>query len=130
MVSARFRLYVGVSLFVSAAALAVAGLWLPAAGLMWPLGWLAGTWHSQYRIAVLSAALLTVGAELERSRAEAFRLHDQLMRDWDRAHAGQFAEDAPMLPDLRDRPDWVSLDRKPDTAAPHMPVSERTTTHP
>ncbi|MFD6565320.1 hypothetical protein [Micromonospora profundi] len=113
-------------LFAAAVTLAVADVWLPAAGLMFPLGWLAGKCHARYRVAVLSAALLLVAAELERARGEVFRLTDELATWWDRAHEGRFADEPP-LSDRR--PDWVDVNVKAD-AAPRVPVSERTTTNP
>ncbi|MCG5464153.1 hypothetical protein MED01_002318 [Micromonospora sp. MED01] len=122
--STRFACYAAGSVFAAAVALAVADLWLPAAALMFPLGVLAGRWRLLHRLAVVSAALITVGAELERSRGEVFRLGDELTTYYDRRHAARFADvDRP-------RTDWAAVDRKPDTAALRVPVSERTTTNP
>ncbi|MFG2046200.1 hypothetical protein ACGFIW_02050 [Micromonospora sp. NPDC048935] len=123
--STRFAWHSAGSVFAAAVALAVAGLWLPAAALMFPLGVLAGRWHLLHRVALLSTALLLVAAELERSRGEVFRLGEELTFHYDHQFAARYAGvDRP-------RPDWAAVDRKPDTAARGVPAPTRATTpHP
>lgn len=97
----KFRLLwrVGVVLLVSAVVLAAAGWWLPAAGLIWPLGWLAGRWSSRAEAAVLRV-------ELNRSRTRIDRLEDQLTFWPPSSTAGSPA-----------RTDWPSRNRNSNTAS-------------
>lgn len=125
--STRFAWYAAVSLFAAAAALIAAGHPLTAAVLLMVVSYLAGRWDRRRdRLAVV----VRLRSERNRAVAKADRLQDHLTFHYDCQHLGQFADDAPPSPDLRDRPDWASIDRKSDTAAPRVPVSERTTTYP
>ncbi|WP_328344924.1 hypothetical protein [Micromonospora sp. NBC_00421] len=95
-VSVRVVWRVAVVVLLSALVLAAAGWWLAAAGLMWPLGWLAGRWSSRAEAAVLHA-------ELDRSRTRIDRLEDQLTF-WPPSPAAG-------------RPDWSARNRNSNTAS-------------
>lgn len=121
----RLAWFAAVSLFAAAAALICAGHPLVAAVLLMVVSYLAGRWDRR-------RDRLAVRAEMERLQNEADRARDELIFHHNQRHADLCGDDSNPLPDLRDRPDWAQLDRKPeaDTAAPRVPVSERTTTHP
>lgn len=121
--SVRLGWFTAVSLFAAAAALIAAGHPLVAAVLLMGVSYLGG--RSDRR-----RDRQAVRAEVERLKAEATALLDELIYHHGRRHTALFGDDSRLLPDLRDRQDWASLDRKPDTAALHAPVSERTTTNP
>ncbi|MFJ8687365.1 hypothetical protein [Micromonospora wenchangensis] len=105
-VSVRVLWRVGVVLLVSAVVLAAAGWWLPAAGLMWPLGWLAGRWSSRAEATVLRVELAATRTELDRANARVAALEDEQVNRWDTTHPG---------PPVVARPDWPSRNRNSNT---------------
>lgn len=108
----RLGWFAATSLFTAAAALIYAGHPLVAAVLLMGVSYLAGRWDRRRdRLAVVAR----LRSERNRAVAKADRLQDHLTFHYDCQHLGQFADDAPPSPDLRDRPDWASIDRKPDT---------------
>ncbi|MET8278202.1 hypothetical protein [Micromonospora sp. NPDC005174] len=62
---------------------------------------------------------------VERQAARIAALEDHLIFHYDCQHVGRYADGTPLLPDVGDRPDWASLDRKPDvsTAGTSLPAA-------
>ena len=118
--STRLAWSVAAVLFVAAAALIYAGHPLVAAALLMGVSYLAGRWDRR-------RDRRAAAAEVENLQAEVAGLRDELIYRYDQQHIDLFGDDTHMLPDLRDRPDWASVNHKPDTA---VSVSERTTTNP
>ncbi|MEV1013703.1 hypothetical protein AB0I89_23420 [Micromonospora sp. NPDC049801] len=78
------------------------------------LAWLFGRLRRS-EVAVLRA-------ELDSARAEVAALEGERAHWWNRAAESRWADDNRLLPD--DRPDWASIDRKPDlsTAGTSLPA--------
>lgn len=112
-------------LFTAGIVLAAAGWWLPAAGLMWPLGWLAGRWDARLRIAALTADRDRARADVEQAKARIASLEDELTFRYGRQHAGRYADDTVLLPDDRD---WVSRNHNSTTRSGADMAVSRTTT--
>ncbi|MEV1315300.1 hypothetical protein AB0J14_04365 [Micromonospora arborensis] len=102
----RLAWFAAACLFTAAAALIWAGHPLVAAVLLMGVSYLAG--RSDRRRDRRAAQ-----AEVERWQAEADRLSDELIFHHSQRHADLCGDDTRMLPDLRDRPDWADLNRKP-----------------
>lgn len=123
----RLAWFAALSLFAAAAALIAAGHPMVAAVLLMGVSYLAGRSDRRRDRRVAQAEVVRLQDERDRALAEADRAGTELIYHHNQRHMAMFGDDSHLLPDLRDRPDWASIDRKPDVTASHVPVSERTT---
>ncbi len=72
-----------------------------------------------------SAVAAELRAEVERRDGRIADLEDHLIYHYDCQHLGRFADDSDLRPDLGVRPDWASINRKPeaDTASSERDTS-------
>lgn len=81
-------------------------------------------------VARLRVEITGLRAEGERKDAVIAAFEDERIQWWDRAHQSQWADDDRLLPDIGDRLDWASINRKPSTATTDRGVPAPTRANP